>query len=128
MGSNSTVTDQLRAGLYNRLGVNTKYIQPGDYTNIKESEWSQPFEKLMRERLIMGAFRYGTMARKKKIDYDNAGSVLERINLYIEDGNLEHLVDIANICMIEFVTGAHPKRHFNSLAEHNHHTQVKEGD
>lgn len=60
----------------------------------------------------MGYFRYGPMG--KKPGYDNIGSVKKRIELYEQTGNLEHLVDIANLAMVEFVEGQHPNRHFSA--------------
>lgn len=73
---------------------------------LRKSEWCPYFEKLMRNRLIVGSQRYETMenkAHRKHNRYDIVGSIEKRIKLYQKDKNLEHLVDIANLCMIEFV-------------------------
>ncbi len=39
---------------------------------------------------------------------------------YIETGNDELLVDVANLCMKEFAVGNHPKKHFNSVDDGEH--------
>jgi dihydrofolate reductase len=69
---------------------------------LMETEWSQEFEERMRNRLIMGALRYGCMKAKGKPSYDRMSSIIKRANKYKETGNQEHLVDIANLCMLEY--------------------------
>jgi len=75
--------------------------------------WSSKFEQLMRNRLIMGAFRYGLLGYHKKPQYDRIASALRRLEKYAEFGNLELLVDVANMCLVEFVEGKHPDRHWD---------------
>ena len=91
-----------------------------DYEAMKKSEWSTEFEQLMRNRLIMGAMRYGKLNSPNKPIYDRVASAIKRLNKYIETGNLEFLVDVANICLIEFVEGTHLKKHFNSIDDGEH--------
>lgn len=81
---------------------------------LRITEWSSLFEALMRARLLIGNFRYGALGSPEKEDYDNVSSAIERLKLYREDGNLEHLVDVANISMVEFVHSKHPLKHFKS--------------
>ena len=83
-------------------------------SDLKLSEWSNEFEQLMRNRLIMGALRYGKLGGEDKKDYDRIEGVKKHLNLYEETGNTEHLVDIANIVLCEFVEGKHPNKHFKS--------------
>lgn len=78
---------------------------------LRKSEWSPEFEQLMRNRLIIGAFRYGRFGTPRP-QYDRMASITKRAGLYATDGNLEHLVDIANLALVEFVEGRHPLRHF----------------
>lgn len=87
---------------------------------LKKSEWSPEFEQLMRNRLLMGAFRYHLLHDPNRPAYDIISSIRKRITLYEKTGNLETLVDIANICLIEFVTGKHPLRHFESVDDGEH--------
>ena len=86
------------------------------------SEWSPRFYQLMRNRLIMGSFRYQTFEQKRKMkwDYDTASEAIVRIQRYQETGNTEHLVDAANMCLLEFEFGEHPKKHFESVDDGEH--------
>jgi|SRR5579862_1494999 len=105
-----------RAGLIPRNSPDVRF----NYENLRRSEWSNTFETLMRNRLIMGALRYGLLGTSNK-NYDRITSMIHRLKLYQTSGNLEHLVDVANLCLCEFVDGKHPNKHFNSLDEHEHH-------
>ncbi len=79
---------------------------------LLESEWSTEFEQRMRNRLVMGALRYGRMGERNKPKYDRISSVIRRLQAYRVTGNLEHLVDAACLLMLEFVEGLHPRRHW----------------
>ena len=88
--------------------------------NLKASEWDPAFEKLMRNRLVMGAIRYGRMGEEGKPRYDRVSSMIKRLSNFQENGNKELLVDVANLCMLEFVECNHPNAHFHALAEGEH--------
>lgn len=88
--------------------------------SLRATEWSREFEDLMRNRLIMGRFRYAPMRSPEKGAYDNVGSAQKRLRLYLETGNVEHLVDVANLCLIEFEHGNHPERHFAASDDGEH--------
>jgi hypothetical protein len=91
-----------------------------DLTSLRESEWSKEFEYLMRNRLIQGVPRYGKLGDKNKPQYDRIESIVYRLKQYVETGNLEYLVDVANLCLVEFVEGRHPKRHFRAIDDGDH--------
>ena len=82
---------------------------------LKVSEWSPEFERLMRNRLLMGSIRYGKLRAKGKPAYDRTGSIIKRLERYKETGNKEFLVDCANLCLVEFVECKHPKAHFSAV-------------
>lgn len=64
-------------------------------------------EEYRKNRMIMGYFRYGSLQSQiGRAKYDNVGSIESRLSIYKSDHNREHLVDIANLAMIEFAT--HP--------------------
>lgn len=94
------------------------------YAELRESEWSVEFENLMRNRLIMGAMRYGLIGAKNKPVYDRVASVINRMQNYKETGNREFLVDVANLCLLEFVEGNHPNAHFMAIDD-GEHVKVK---
>ncbi|MBN8246231.1 MAG: hypothetical protein J0L84_02165 [Verrucomicrobia bacterium] len=92
--------------------------------DLERSEWSHAFEQLMRNRLIMGALRYGCIGAVGKPDYDRVPSMQKRLAAYAKSGNTELLVDVANLCLLEFVEGRHPLRHFHASDDAPHHVQT----
>ena len=88
----------------------------------KISEWVPEFYRLMRNRLIMGSFRYETFEQKKAKPgkYDFAEEAMARIHKYWSDGNTEHLVDAANMCLLEFEFGKHSNKHFSAVDDGEH--------
>jgi hypothetical protein len=81
---------------------------------LKNTEWSNEFERYMRNRLIVGAYRYGRLGAKGKPKYDCVGAIKARVQKYSETGNLDLLVDVANLALIEFVEGKHPSKHMEA--------------
>jgi hypothetical protein len=72
----------------------------------------------------MGGIRYGLLHEPGKPKYDRIQSAIKRLEKYRQTGNLENLVDIANMCLLEFEEGEHPNRHFKSIDD-GEHTGVK---
>lgn len=109
--------DIMRDRLLKKAGVTKTTLE-----DLKKSEWSPRFEQLMRNRLIMGSFRYQPFAEKRSQpwDYDTASEAIERIKRYQADGNTEHLVDAANMCLLEFEFGNHDNKHFASIDDGKH--------
>ena len=95
-----------------------------DLKEMRKSQWSFTFEKLMRNRLIMGALRYGRMNQSGKPQYNVIPSMIKRLHQYEETGNTEFLVDVANLCLLEFEEGHHKKKHFSSIDDGEHVTKV----
>jgi hypothetical protein len=87
---------------------------------LRKTEWSFDFEYLMRNRLVFGALRYGKLGAKNKPQYDRIKSCIQRLKVYEKTGNLENLVDVANIVMCEFIEGIHPNKHFHSVDDGVH--------
>ena len=76
----------------------------------------------MRNRLVMGKFRYGD-----KKDYDRIGGIRAKLDMYMKTGNTEFLVDAANLALLEFKIGNHPNKHFKSVDD-KYHVEVKNAD
>jgi hypothetical protein len=74
----------------------------------------------MRNRLIVGALRYGLLNAPGKRQYDRIASIQRRLETYRKTGNLELLVDTANLALCEFVEGKHPHRHWASEDDTEH--------
>ena len=108
----------LRRRLLERAGVDRP--APVRLADIIAAQSCPEFEQLRQNRMVMGYFRYGDLHRQRPGQYDNVASIRRRLERYEADGNLEHLVDIANIAMVEFVTSDHPKRHFHAVDDGEH--------
>lgn len=124
-----TVFEHIREHLLKKAGVikePVRILPP--IAELRKSEWSPRFEQLMRNRLIMGAFRYELFGDKSKsFEYDIVGSVEKRLQKYKETHNMEHLIDIANLMLLEFEFGKHPDKHFSPIDD-GEHTEKKERD
>ena len=97
-----------------------------DLEELRKSEWSEEFERLCRNRMVMGAFRYGRLGAPCKPQWDRVTAVRRHMDAYEADGNLEHLVDVANMVMLEFVEGRHPRRHFRSMDDKPENERVQQ--
>jgi hypothetical protein len=90
--------------------------------SLRESERFSPvIYQLMHNRLIMGRFRYGGVKGDVNKQYDRIGSIKKRIEKYEENGNLETLIDIANLVLLEYMHSDHPLRHWSASDEHSLH-------
>ena len=109
--------DILRERLLTQAGV----LKPPSLAELRKSEWSSRFEELMRNRLIMGSYRYELFDVKRKgLKYACAAEAIKRVVLFQETGNIEHLVDAANMCLLEFEFSNHPNKHFTSIDDGVH--------
>lgn len=87
---------------------------------LEDTQWSKEFEKLMRNRLILGALRYGKIHATGKPMYDRTAAIQKRLDLYYVKGNKEYLVDIANLCLLEFEECHHPFANFTPVDDGEH--------
>lgn len=92
-------------------------------SQMQSSEWSKEFEQLQRNRLVFGAYRYGKLKVTGKPQYNRVQSMIQRLSTYNATGNDELLVDVANLCMVEFVEGNHPDKHFDAVDDGPHCTR-----
>lgn len=106
---NDHIRDHLLAGVMPEAKLAPSLVE------LRKTEWNRQFERLQRNRLIMGALRYGRIASdnhppgKTRADY-----LREKVDVYQKTGNLEALVDAANLAMLEFTHSKHPKRHWHA--------------
>lgn len=119
-----TVTEQIRKHLQSVCNYKHTSTIP-DYATLYKTQWCPEFEKLMRNRLIMGFFRYGDINKHNTTSQQKIASIKKRIGLYEQDGNLEHLVDIANLALVEFMHSEHPQKHFQAQDDVTHVVQEK---
>jgi hypothetical protein len=78
-----------------------------DLTTLRRTERNPEFEKLRLNRMIMGAFRYGRLGASDKPQWNRVADMIRRLQAYQQDGNAEHLVDVANLAQLEFTEGEH---------------------
>lgn len=108
-----TVNELIRQRLLRNVPCGEVNV-PKDLKMLMATQWNYEFERLAQNRMIMGRFRYGNMKGQKAGAYDNVESMIRRLREYQRTGNLEHLVDVRNICMIEFTNPGHPDAHFTA--------------
>ena len=94
-----------------------------DLEQLKQTQWCPWFEQAMRNRLLMGGIRHGLSfgdAEPGKATWDRITDMAKRLGRYKDDGNIEHLVDLANLAMLEAEEGDHPLRHFRARDDSGH--------
>ena len=98
------VADHIRDSILRGTGA----IRPAsipDLDVLRRTEWSERFVGYMRNRLIMGVFRYRRILEQDFGRYDLPTEAKRRIDRYAHTHNLEHLVDAANMCLLAFLHG-----------------------
>lgn len=116
--------DLIRQRLYAQAGIVQANTTVPPYKVLCRTEWSAEFERGMRQRLVMGAYRYGPLGRPGKPQYARMASIARRARLYAETGNVDLLYDIAALALCVFVEGDHPHRNCDSASEHDYHVEV----
>lgn len=81
---------------------------------ILARDFSDSFVSLMRNRIVMSHYKYGWVSDTYPELADAIESLKQRLALYEETGNLEHLVDVGNFAMIEYMRPRHPNAHFKA--------------
>lgn len=118
-----TIHDYLRARLLEQAGIFAPVEPAPSLEEIERLQSCPQFEAYRKNRMLMGYFRYGSLRSQiGKDKYDNVGSIEKRLSIYKSDHNREHLVDIANLAMVEFAT--HPDYPFRA-ADDGVHTDKK---
>jgi hypothetical protein len=126
MGKPLFVHDVIRMHLLENAGApHIPIKRMPDLESLKKTEQNKEFRKLCQNRFIMGAFRYGLMGEPGKARWDRVQSAIDRLKLYQEDGNAEHLVDAANLCELEFDDPNHKNFHFSAADDKIHTKEIK---
>lgn len=115
-----TVTDHIRHHLLLTCGAISPVAPQPPLESMRETEWCPEFERLMRNRLIIGGMRYGLLASAGKAQWDRSHFIRQRLKLYEQTGNLEYLVDVANGALLEYVEGVHPNKHWRATDDGVH--------
>lgn len=88
---------ELKKGLFENMTKET-------LASLEKIQWDNMFWTACKNRMIQGAYRYSDQnVQKFQMRHtDNVRYIKEKIRRYEQDGNVEHLFDIANATMIEF--------------------------
>jgi hypothetical protein len=127
------IHDILRDRLHQRAGLamaQKSKFTAADLPKLERIQWSKAFEQLMRNRLLMGALRYGTIEEQRKEvtkgqQWDLVKALGAKIQCYQDTGNTEYLVDAANYCLLAFELDPHPTKHFHAADAHMDHCKRK---
>lgn len=71
------------------------------------------FVQGMLNRILVGELRYGSPHKRQKY----MSRLLKETLAYKRSGNAEHLINIANYCILEWMCPEHPKHHFDNTVE-----------
>jgi len=75
--------------------------------------FSNDFIEKMKNRILVSTHKYG-LVQENVGRVDMLKSLEVRIDKYRDTGNKEHLVDIANFAMFEFMFPMHPRAHYRA--------------
>ncbi len=118
-----TVFDHLRDHLLDSLGYAKPAERMPDLAELRETEWptkARAFVLGMQNRLIMAGFRYARFADLEKRAFDFLEGIEKKLAAYKRTGNTEHLVDLANYAMLEWIWPSHPDAHFRAEDDYHH--------
>lgn len=114
--------DLCRAHLLETVGFHAHGVLHRIPTDVEltETEWCEEYEQLRRNRMVMGALRYGLLVDPRKWNYDLVAGLQRKLDHYQDTGNTEALVDAGNYLMLEFMRPSHPEAHFRGEDHHKH--------
>jgi hypothetical protein len=94
----------------------------GNYSLVRATQTDcEEFSKLCRSRMTQGYYRYHhDLNSNEPGNYDAVTSAILRLRKYQETGNQEHLVDVANLMLVEFKLPTHPRPYFQALHDEGH--------
>ena len=118
-----TVFDHLRDHLLDSLGYAKPADRMPDLPVLQDTEWpaaARAFVTGMQNRVLLAGFRYGRFADPEKSKYDFLKGMEKKLAAYKRTGNTEHLFDLANYAMLEWIWPSHPDAHFRAEDDHHH--------
>lgn len=124
----NTVHDILRDRLLEGIEIPKDPITIHTLEEMAAIQWGEDWLKildLMKNRMIMGGFRYGPHRNQRQGQFDNVADSIRRLKLHQEDGNMEHLLDAANITILACLKKAHKNFHFESIDDGVHAVELR---
>jgi hypothetical protein len=93
------------------LGLSADRMTP---EQILSKNYSTEFDDKRKNRMVVSHYKYGPAWKTYPELADSIACLEQRLKLYKETGNKEHLVDVANFAMIEYMFPRHPNAHFRA--------------
>ena len=90
-------------------------IADKDLAAILRRDFSEDFVAKMKGSMLQSHYKYGWVSDTYPELADAIACLKQRLELYEKDGNIDHLVDVANFAMIESMYPRHPNAHFERL-------------
>lgn len=79
-----------------------------------DTQFSETFIQGMSNRMGMSYVKYGPIQQAFPKKVDAIATLKLRLKQYLETGNTENLMDVANYAMIEFMLPKHPNAHYRA--------------
>jgi len=111
--------DYIRDSIYEKKGL---FLPASNkpLAELRKIQRNTLFEKMCRNRLLIGGYRYGELHTESSKSCASVGDIRKRLDLYEKTGNLECLVDAANYVMLEFTYSKHKNAHFKASDDEIH--------
>lgn len=81
-------------------------------SEILAMDWDEDFVKKMQNRILVSHYKYGWMNQTYPELAQAVKEIQPRIQKYLETGNTEWLIDVANFAMIEYLHPSVKNAHF----------------
>lgn len=98
---------------YRKLEDKTEHEQ-----EILKTEFDMGFVDKMQSAMALSFYKYGLLSAGVPEKTDSMKSLQKRLVKYMETGNVEWLVDVANFAMMEYMHPAHPRAHYRPTDSH----------
>lgn len=89
--------------------------EPLDIKKNEKTPWSEVSEEFLQgmvDRMSMSYYKYGPVADAYPSKVNAIKSLRLRLDKYLETGNTEFLMDVANFAMIEYMHPKHEHAHY----------------
>lgn len=96
------------------LGCGVARVTLAEMQDAARRKRCAAFDAARNARLQIGHLRYGASGVSRDASYDVVASMIRRLEEYRATGNLEHLVDVANLAEIEFIWPRHANPNWNA--------------
>ena len=96
------------------LGCGVEQVTYAEMQEAAARKRCTSFDRLRNNRLMIGHLRYGSCGISRDASYDVVASMIQRLKDYRATGNLEHLVDVANLAEIEYIWPRHENAHWHA--------------